>query len=108
MLDDVFKGQSCVQHHWLLAGNHLLVYCIVEVSNLKERERGRELVRILLLCTQNMNYLSLNMQYKNHCFYYKSRKPLSLLPYCRVSFRGGQRGAFAPLARNLPPLGTRS
>ncbi len=36
ILDDVLKGESSLQHHSLLAGDHLLVDGVVEVSHLLE------------------------------------------------------------------------
>lgn len=35
ILYDVFKGQSSVEHHGLLTGDHLTIDRVVEVSHLK-------------------------------------------------------------------------
>lgn len=40
-LDDVFKSHGGIQHHGLLAGDHLLVYRVVKVSNLKTHTEKR-------------------------------------------------------------------
>ena len=40
VLDDVLKGQGSVKHHGLLAGNHLTVYRVVEMSNLQENNNN--------------------------------------------------------------------
>ena len=34
VFDDVLKLQSCLQQHWLLTGDHLLVNGVVEVGHL--------------------------------------------------------------------------
>ena len=38
IFDNAFKCECRVEHHWLLAFDHLLVNCVIEVSNLKCRQ----------------------------------------------------------------------
>ena len=38
IFDNAFKCEGRVEHHWLLAFDHLLVNCVIEVSNLKCRQ----------------------------------------------------------------------
>ena len=38
VLDDVLECQSGIKHHGLLAGNHLAVYGVVEMSDLQEKK----------------------------------------------------------------------
>ena len=36
-IEDVLECQSGIKHHGLLAGNHLAVYGVVEMTNLQEK-----------------------------------------------------------------------
>lgn len=42
-LDDLFKGQCKTKHHRSLRGNHLLVYCVVEMGHLQRSNTLLEL-----------------------------------------------------------------
>ena len=42
VLDEVLEGQSCLQHHGLLTWQHLVVYGVVEMGDLRGRRGGEE------------------------------------------------------------------
>ena len=39
IFDNAFKCQCRIEHHWLLACDHLLVNCVIEVSDLKQMHK---------------------------------------------------------------------